>query len=295
MSPNEMSPHDMGPHDMGPNDMEHFLLTRFNVRLADRPAATDQWLRDRLRLFTTFTVPSVHAQTCTDFRWLALCDEASPDWLREELAQVAMLEPVWVREAWTPGLPAAVVHEQRAGADGLVVTSRLDNDDAIARTYIARVQAAATEEGFVNFTSGAQWAHGRLYRRLDPSNPFISRVETGPRAATVFAADHNKLAALGPIRQFGGGPMWLQVVHDGNLENRTNGIRMSPTELTQRFTIAAAPKGVSRLGLAVAQAGTTARMAARMLARPRRLLLLAQTRRNRVRPTSPRVHSPDPP
>ena len=280
---------------MSPHDMSHFLLTRFNVRLADRPAASDKWLRDRLRLFNTFTAPSVHAQTCTRFRWLVLCDEASPDWLREELAQVAMLEPIWVRESWTPALPAAVVHEQRAGADGFVVTSRLDNDDAIARNFIARVQAAATEEGFVNFTGGAQWAHGRLYRRLDPSNPFISRVETGPRAATVFAADHNKLAALGPIRQFGDGPMWLQVVHDSNLENRAKGIRMSPTGLTERFAIAATPQQVSRLGLAVAQAGSTARLAARMVARPRRLLLLAQTRRNRVRPTSPRVHSPDPP
>ncbi|MFZ2442958.1 MAG: hypothetical protein WAW51_11395, partial [Ilumatobacteraceae bacterium] len=150
------------------------------------------------------------------------------------------------------------------------------------RTYIARVQAAATEEGFVNFTSGAQWAQGRLYRRLDPSNPFISRVEKGPRAATVFAADHNKLAALGPIRQFGDGPMWLQVVHDSNLENRTNGIRMAPAEVTERFTIVATPQQVSRLGLAAAQVGTAARMAARMVARPRRLLLLAQTRRNRV-------------
>ena len=274
--------------------MEHFLLTRFNVRLADRSPATDEWLRDRLRLFKTFTVPSVHGQTCTDFRWLALCDESSPAWLREELLQVAMLEPVWVREAWTPGLPAEVVHQQRGGADGMVVTSRVDNDDAIARSYIARVQGAATEEGFVNFTSGAQWAQGRLYRRLDPSNPFISRVEIGPRAATVFAADHNKLAALGPIRQLVGGPMWLQVVHDSNLANRTNGIRTSPTELTQRFTIAATPQPVSRLGLAAAQAATAARMAARMVARPRRLLLLAQTRRNRVRPPQPRGHSSDP-
>ena len=101
---------------MNPPAMEHFLLTRFNVRLADRPPASDQWLRDRLRLFTTFTVPSVQSQTCTEFRWLALCDEASPAWLREELAQVALLEPVWVREAWSPGVPADVVHQLRAGA-----------------------------------------------------------------------------------------------------------------------------------------------------------------------------------
>jgi hypothetical protein len=76
--------------------------------------------------------------------------------------------------------------------------------------------------------------------------------------------------------------MWLQVVHDSNLENRTNGIRMAPAEVTERFTIVATPQQVSRLGLAAAQVGTAARMAARMVARPRRLLLLAQTRRNRV-------------
>jgi len=69
---------------------------------------------------------------------------------------------------------------------------------------------------------------------------------------------------------------------------------MAPAALTQRFTIAAAPEAVSRLRLAAAQVGTTARMAARMVARPRRLLLLARTRRNRVGRKQPRGHSPDP-
>ena len=114
----------------------------------------------------------------------------------------------------------------------------------------------------------------------------------------MFAADHNKLAALGPIRQFGDGPMWLQVVHDSNLENRTNGIRMAPAALTQRFTIAAAPEAVSRLRLAAAQVGTTARMAHLqskvMRLGVRRLLLLARTSRNRVGRKQPRGHSPDP-
>ena len=66
--------------------------------------------------------------------------------------------------------------------DTKLVTTRLDCDDAIARDYLGRIRAEAADldSGFINFKHGLQLAGIRLYRRSDPSNAFISRVEQPP-------------------------------------------------------------------------------------------------------------------
>ena len=43
-----------------------------------------------------------------------------------------------------------------------------------------RAEAADLDSGFINFKHGLQLAGTRLYRRSDPSNAFISRVEQPP-------------------------------------------------------------------------------------------------------------------
>ena len=67
-----------------------------------------------------------------------------------------------------------------AGAQGsILITSRLDNDDAIARDFVEMVQNCFTKQEveFINFTYGAQYSDGRMFARLDPSNAFISLIE----------------------------------------------------------------------------------------------------------------------
>ena len=65
-------------------NFSHFLITRFNLNLYERdkhaaPTRTARWLEHRFEVFERYCLPSVAAQTATDFRWLCLFDAATPE------------------------------------------------------------------------------------------------------------------------------------------------------------------------------------------------------------------------
>lgn len=209
-------------------DFEHLLLTRFNVRHAPWRAdkrgnavLTDAWLEHRFDLFDRYCFPSVAAQTCCDFRWLVFFDEATPEKQRRRLdryRELASFQPEFVTEDSL----LDVVRERAAGASTLI-TTRLDNDDAIHREFVARVQAQlpVPRLELVNFFEGYFAAGDRIVRVEHPSNMFISMIEPAGSEPfrTVWCSEHTKLDRLGPIRQVTDISGWISVIHDRNLSN----------------------------------------------------------------------------
>ena len=58
--------------------MNHFILTRFNVRLYPKDknghvTLTPEWLEHRFLLFELYTLPCLSAQTCKDFKYYRAC------------------------------------------------------------------------------------------------------------------------------------------------------------------------------------------------------------------------------
>lgn len=264
------------------SDATHVLLTRFNVALNDsRAAPTEDWLRDRLDLFTRFTLPSMLAQTVPPDSWLILCDDASPAWFRERLDDVL---PAWAQTVWFEGpldkgrLSREVA--RRAGG-GPVITTRLDNDDCVARDFIATIQehSAARDRYFVNFTVGAQYQSGRFYHRLDPSNAFISLVEPAsdepPR--TVFLDTHNRLNRHGRIVQVHTHPMWLQMVHGRNVANVVRGVRVGPGRVVPHFDVPLEQDPSGYVALALDKLTTTLGLAGRVVRSRRRVTWLLRS------------------
>jgi len=209
-------------------DFKHLLLTRFNVRHAPWQAdkhgqavLTEEWLEHRFRLFDRFCFPSVAAQTCRDFEWLVFFDVATPERFRRRLERYRGFAPFQPEFATDDAL-IEVIRRRAAGASTLV-TTRLDNDDAIHREVIARVQAAlpVTRLELVNFLEGYYVASDRIVRVEHPCNMFISMLE--PAGAepfrTVWCREHAKLSELGPIRQVTDIPGWIANIHDRNLSN----------------------------------------------------------------------------
>jgi hypothetical protein len=209
-------------------DFEHLLLTRFNVRhgpwRADKrgnAVLTDAWLEHRFDLFERYCFPSVAAQTCRDFQWLVFFDEATPEKQRRRLdryRELASFRPEFVTEDTL----LDVVRERAAGASTLI-TTRLDNDDAIHRETIARVQAhlPVNRLELVNFLVGYFVARDRIVRVEHPSNMFISMIEPAGSEPfrTVWCSEHPQLGRLGPIHQVSDVPGWISVIHDRNLSN----------------------------------------------------------------------------
>lgn len=257
--------------------VDHLLLTRLAVRLEPgAPPPGDAWLRQRLELFERFCAPSVNAQTTPPDRWLLFFDEHTPSWFVDACTAAVTVphEAVRLPGVWSAAEVARVVGERVTAP--WVITSRLDSDDALARTYVETVRSrhAGQELAFVNLLEGAQWSRRGFATYSHPSNAFISCIERVGDAGvrTVFLDWHDRLGRHGPLEQVQGtAPQWLQVVHEGNLLNGESGWPVRPDLVLRHFDIGVQAVPVGPVGLGVARVRAVGRLALRVASRPSRL------------------------
>jgi hypothetical protein len=118
-----------------------------------------------------------------------------------------------------------------------VITSRVDNDDAIGASFLSTVQThlRTSSRGFITFRRGFMLGRGRLYRHEYPNNPFCSFLEDRGDVRTVFCVEHRKLASVAPVQEVDCAPLWMAVIHDWNVDNALSGRRCSLAELRCEF------------------------------------------------------------
>lgn len=229
--------------------VQHLLETRFSVM----PGFTSEWLADRLHVARMFSLPSIAAQTTDAFTWLLFCDESTDadilDQLRGEKRRLPNLRVTLTSESRTR---FSVIRELVQADTDVLITTRLDSDDAIADQYLAAVQDYAEQfhrsrhrHLLLNFPRGYRMdvALGRLHRCWMPNSPFHSFLER-PRdslARGVMSGGHTalyrryernqRLRMLGengrgwharlhqhyPTHQDESMPAWLIGIHGGNL------------------------------------------------------------------------------
>lgn len=255
----------------------HILITRFNVQYWDSPEPSDQWLQQRIELFRRYTVPSVRSQTTMPDTWLVLCGKM-PTWLGEEFEAIRTEIPILrvrrLSEAYSPEVAAAAVTAEVPGDADRLITTRVDNDDALAPDFLETVRAAAADRigVFLNFPHGLLLSSGRLYCLSDPSNQFISLIEPADSPKTVLVDKHQLLDRYGPIVQIAEPDMWIQVLHGGNLSNNTvRGVRTDARRVTTRFAADLEIESSSRLSQVLDRAYTGMRTTGRVLSSGRRL------------------------
>lgn len=215
--------------------VSHVLLTRFNLPSKGAEAtirAKEGWLRDRVALFERYCLPSVAAQTDRDFSWLVYVDPQSPAWFLSWADQAGAGLFRAVRRAEVPREDLlADVAEAVGGAPARLLTTNLDNDDAVAADFVARLKAGAaatTPRTALYLVNGLIRQGDRLYAHRDPSNAFCSVAEPWDGAVSCWSDWHNRLDRHMPAVRIGGSPGWLQVVHGTNVSNRVRGTLTSP-------------------------------------------------------------------
>ena len=221
----------------------HVIMTRFNLATPGREAAirTDpDWLAVRFDLFRRYCLPSVAAQEGASFRWLIFFDRDTPARWKAEIGRLRSIfpfdpyfTPLFPEDGWRDAVLGTI---RPAGA--MLLTTRLDNDDALAADFCARVQAAASGDApvAINLRHGLI-RQGRAVHAIDhPRNAFFSLLERRDgRFRTAPAIPHMDLPRHAEVRQVGGAPGWLQLVHGGNVSNRLRGRRIDPARTGARF------------------------------------------------------------
>lgn len=228
---------------------KYYILTRFNLRLwptdkKQKPTQTDEWLKTRFQLFEKYCLPSVAAQRMKDFKWIVLFDENTPTEYTDRFSDYKKLCPQFrvVKVVSEYGCYFVDIFQQviendikRAKEKGevidYVITSYLDNDDALSDTYLEKISQfvpSVSQPSFVSFCYGLQY-HEKWQLMIQlkySSNHFITLVEpylSGVKLHTVFGyGSHTQVFNhCLPVLKIDNRQSleWLEVVHDGNAYN----------------------------------------------------------------------------
>lgn len=154
--------------------MQHFILIRYNqgwdpatpirIKQATTGGEVDPhvWLEQRRALFERYCLPSLRAQTARDFRVMLSVSPKTPAGYFDFLDGIGDLDLELHAGAFDETCKRTLF--QRARGD-LLLTTRLDNDDAIAPAFVERVQATAREHREETPVLIDVWGHRYLVSR----------------------------------------------------------------------------------------------------------------------------------
>ncbi|MFS0733990.1 glycosyltransferase [Microbacterium sp. 1P10UB] len=207
-------------------EFDHLVLTKFNILTTPEygPAGRrleDAWLERRLAEFETFSLPSLKSQSTKAFRWLIFCDDESPRWFKERMASYGpLVEPVFV-SGMTNATMGALLRDRRYTGARPLITTRVDNDDALAIDFIEAVQSeyAGQDRVFINFPWGLRACDGALFTGYWHSNPFMSLIERPPADGAfrcVYFRQHHLVKKTEKVVNVRRPPSWIRAMHASN-------------------------------------------------------------------------------
>ncbi|WP_339916365.1 glycosyltransferase [Yeosuana marina] len=237
--------------------MEHFkhiIITRFNlserwkVDKSKNLVLDDEWLNDRYKLFVDFCFPSIKNQTCQNFEWWVYFDiklgkkhkAINEKWNKEYPNFIPKYENSY--NDFEANMPKDIHQMIIAKNIRWVITTRLDNDDVFANDSIEKIQKIENfqEMSLLEFPLGYTLNLGDksiLRKKTEYLNPFISLVEkVYPDALikSVYFNQHNKWEEV-EKKVISDIPQWIQIIHDKNISNQSNGLEVNPYDLQSRF------------------------------------------------------------
>lgn len=210
----------------------HVVLTRFNVVTSFAPSSRgleEDWLRERIALFMDYCFPSITGQQGARFHWLVFCNAESPAWFKEKMASLSRsFTPIYIDGPVTNEIFAQQVKETGLVTTPYLITTRVDNDDALAKDHLATVQRAfrQQEQEFVLFPFGLQLFRKHMYSICWLDNPFFSLIERVTPSGdfkTVLCVRHCDIYDVAPVRRLWRTSQWLEVIHSNNVSNSLRG------------------------------------------------------------------------
>lgn len=225
---------------------EHFIITRFNLRRPDWSATkngtkvlTTEWLNHRLELFNNYCFPSVKSQTNRNFTWLVFFDSETPQHVKAEIDQLQQsfsnFQPVYVTDM-NDFLPS-IQSKLRASSATHIISTRLDNDDAIAIDFVETIQQQFTTQEFeaIDLVTGftLQLSAAGVYFGIKKqlNNPFISLIERNTASLkSVWHISHAAWKRVAQVKRIYDKQLWLAVIHDQNKVNQFDASKSYPID-----------------------------------------------------------------
>lgn len=219
------------------------------TRSAYGPAWDLEANRRRLAVTRAVAAPLMAAQTTADWRWIVLLDERDP-LLRERLAvyrdHAPAVSPLVVcptdvraREYGVRARQRIAAADYRAPwrrdvpADETVLMTRLDDDDGLAPTALARFQAGArglTRRTALMLPTGIRVFRGRYDAVRHDRNAMHTLVTPRGDTTCVYDYGHTRVRQVVPVVDLDPLPGWLWVRHRDTISGWRRATRpLNPT------------------------------------------------------------------
>lgn len=217
--------------------MVHFILTRFNLKLWPKDKNgilidRKNWLNERMILFEKYCYPSVKHQTCGDFRWVLLIDDTTPETVVKKIQKLKkdcpQIEIAKIPSEYSKQYVEVFQHyvSQNISGDEMVLSTYLDNDDALSYDYVERMQTAAAsckKRTVLTFSVGYQYFTSlKIATQVTyPNNHFITLVEWANDVKTVYGIGSHYFVKQGfdlDVERVDGNG-WVEVIHSDNVDN----------------------------------------------------------------------------
>lgn len=231
---------------------KHFLVTRFNLRKSDwktnknnKAVLTDEWHRNRFKLFIDYCFPSVVSQTNTNFDWIVFFDTSTKEEFRKIVSKLAIefpnFKPIYI-DGMDLYLPSVKEYVKNFNED-YIITTGIDNDDCISKHFIEEIQKRFDKQEFMalDFVDGytiQTQSHIKIGKKLHQCNPFISLFERNVNPRTIRDRSHRNWKKEKNVLQVRDVKIWSSVIHAENKVNEFTGFgHVNVNEFFKSFVI----------------------------------------------------------
>jgi len=190
----------------------------------------DQWMYDRINLFLTYCLPSVLAQKNKNFTWLIYFDTKTPTVFLDKLLFLKSA-PISIELILVDNYNGMIKHMTERflrSENKYVISSRLDNDDAISDQFMQKIQEAFVprHQTVINLNAGyvldlqkkvfTKW-------RNKLTNQFSSIIEDKASAdiITIYGFPHWRHPTSSTTINIQSKPCWIEIIHQNNNRDRS--------------------------------------------------------------------------
>lgn len=216
---------------------KHYLVTRFNLRVhygcklrnpENNPMLRifdEDYLEERFNIFEKYTLPSIKNQINQNFTWIVLFHKNTPNAFIKrinELKKIYEFDDYYFDD----GEEFTSLNFCTKNDDyDFFITSRVDNDDMLEKTFIKRIQDFADNnlrKCIISFPHGEKLdlRTNKKYHYIRKDNPFCSLISH--KGTSILRYNHSKILENNNDVIFfeTEHPMWTATIHESNVNNQ---------------------------------------------------------------------------
>ena len=200
--------------------MIHLVATRLNMRIKVYGDPDEEYFHYRCDLFEKTCLKSILSQECRDFTWLIFTSDVLPASIEARMKAYEPYASLIRVPAQQSTLPLSQIKkeiENRRKDEEIVITTNIDSDDILHKTYTKLLHEISEYEQEVHVGPIIQywWSlQGSVIQKHRYPSMF-SIIETSKNIRSCFAKHHTQISEIFPKHVYIQAPS-VMVTHYGN-------------------------------------------------------------------------------